>query len=214
MKNTMNRTETWGRERVAAPPRAQRDTIYRVGASLIGTAISQRRPLNLASANDPPSADRSEQADGRDIWSASALQRGRSKILDTATHRTVTDWHLVVDTSLRRATLYLAGRPVRAFPAVVGKPSTPTPAGEFYIEESIALHAGDVGAPFALALSARSDVLQEFDGGPGQIAVHGRRNVGDVPGTAASHGRVRFHGKAMRWLVARVGPGVPVTIKR
>jgi len=133
-------------------------------------------------------------------------------ILDTATHRSFTDWHLVVDTSLRRVTVYLAGRPVRVFQAVVGKPSTPTPAGEFYIEESIALRAGDVGAPFALALSARSDVLQEFDGGPGQIAVHGLRNVGGVPGTAVSHGCVRLDDSAMRWLVARVGPGVPVTI--
>jgi hypothetical protein len=30
------------------------------------------------------------------------------------------------------------------------------------------------GGPFALALSARSDVFQEFDGGPGQIAIDGR----------------------------------------
>ncbi len=133
-------------------------------------------------------------------------------ILDTATNRTVTDWHLVVDTSLRRVTVYLAGRPVRVFRAVVGKPSTPTPAGEFYIEESIALRTTDVGAPFALALSARSNVLQEFDGGPGQIALHGLANVGGVPGTAASHGCVRLDDKAMRWLVARVEPGVPVTI--
>lgn len=133
-------------------------------------------------------------------------------ILRTATHRSATDWHIVVDTSLRHVTVYRAGKRVRVLEAVVGKPSTPTPAGEFYVEESIALRTTDVGAPFALALSARSNVLQEFDGGPGQIALHGLSNVGGVPGTAASHGCIRLDDKAMRWLVSRVGPGVPVTI--
>jgi lipoprotein-anchoring transpeptidase ErfK/SrfK len=129
-----------------------------------------------------------------------------------ATTRSDTAWHIVVDTSRRRVTVYRAGRPVRVFSAVVGKPSTPTPLGEFFVEESIALRAGDVGAPFALALSARSNVLQEFAGGPGQIALHGLANVGGVLGTAVSHGCVRLANDTMRWLVARIGPGVPVTI--
>jgi lipoprotein-anchoring transpeptidase ErfK/SrfK len=125
----------------------------------------------------------------------------------------VTDWHIVVDPSRRRVTVYRAGRAVRVFRAVVGKPSTPTPSGEFFVEESIALRATDVGAPFALALSGRSSVLQEFDGGPGQIALHGLTNVGGVLGSAASHGCVRLDNDAMRWLVTRIDTGVPVTIK-
>jgi lipoprotein-anchoring transpeptidase ErfK/SrfK len=129
-----------------------------------------------------------------------------------ATARFVTDWHIVVDPSRRQVTVYRAGRPVRVFRAVVGKPSTPTPPGQFFVEESIALRAGDVGGPFALALSARSNVLQEFDGGPGQIALHGLTNVGGVLGSAVSHGCVRLNNDAMRWLVVRIGPGVPVTI--
>ena len=130
----------------------------------------------------------------------------------SATIRSVTEWHIVVDLSRRRVTVYRAGHRVRVFKAVVGKPSTPTPQGEFFVEESIALRAGDVGAPFALALSARSNVLQEFDGGPGQIALHGLANIGGVLGSAGSHGCVRLDNGTMRWLVARVGPGVPVTI--
>jgi lipoprotein-anchoring transpeptidase ErfK/SrfK len=129
-----------------------------------------------------------------------------------STARAVTGWHLVVDLSSRQVTVYRAGRPVEVFRAVVGKPSTPTPRGEFFVEETIVLRATDVGAPFALALSARSDVLQEFDGGPGQIALHGLTNVGGVLGTAVSHGCVRLGNGAMRWLVVRIGPGVPVTI--
>jgi lipoprotein-anchoring transpeptidase ErfK/SrfK len=76
------------------------------------------------------------------------------------------------------------------------------------------LPASAVGAPFALALSARSTVLQAFAGGPGQIALHGLRNVGGIPGTAVSHGCIRLDNGAMRWLVRRIGPGVPVTITR
>ena len=111
-------------------------------------------------------------------------------------------------------TVYRAGRAIRVFKAIVGKPSTPTPHGQFFVEESIQLTPRQVGAPFALALSARSTVLQEYAGGPGQIAIHGLDNIGGVLGTAVSHGCVRLAGRAMRWLVAlgRIGPGVPVTI--
>ena len=123
-----------------------------------------------------------------------------------------TSWHIVVDISRRGVVVYRSGRPVRIVKAVVGKPSTPTPRGEFFVEEAIQLRPADVGAPFALALSARSNVLQEFDGGPGQTALHGLTNVGGVLGSAVSHGCVRLDNGTMRWLVARIGPGVPVTI--
>jgi lipoprotein-anchoring transpeptidase ErfK/SrfK len=125
-----------------------------------------------------------------------------------------TSWHIVVDTSSRRVTVYDHSRRVWIFKAIVGAASTPTPPGRFFVEESIKLPAGAVGAPFALALSARSNVLQEFAGGPGQIALHGLRNVGGTLGTAVSHGCERLDTGAMRWLVTRIGPGVPVTITR
>ena len=133
-------------------------------------------------------------------------------IRQRATVASTTSWHIVVDTSRRRVIVYRNGRPVRIVKAVVGKPSTPTPRGDFFVEEAIQLRATDVGAPFALALSARSNVFQEFDGGPGQVALHGLANVGGVLGSAVSHGCVRLDNGTMRWLVIRIGPGVPVTI--
>ncbi|HEY5058552.1 MAG TPA: L,D-transpeptidase [Gaiellaceae bacterium] len=129
-----------------------------------------------------------------------------------ATALSVTPWHIVVDTSKRSVLVYRAGRVVAIFRAIVGKPSTPTPAGTFFVEEPVRLSPEDVGAPFVLALSARSTVLQEFDGGPGQIALHGLTNIGGVLGTAVSHGCVRLANSVMRWLVLRIGAGVPVTI--
>jgi lipoprotein-anchoring transpeptidase ErfK/SrfK len=102
---------------------------------------------------------------------------------------------------------------VRTLPAIVGKPSTPTPGGRFFVEESVRMLPGHPGGPFALALSARSNVLQEFEGGPGQIAIHGVENLGGTMGTAASHGCVRVSNRSSRWLAARIAPGVPVTIR-
>ena len=108
------------------------------------------------------------------------------------TTRSSTAWHLVVDLSERRLTVYRSGRVVEAFSAVIGSRSTPTPRGRYFVEENVLLTGGQVGGPYGLALSARSYVLQEFAGGPGQIAVHGVWNVGGRMGTAVSHGCVRL----------------------
>jgi len=130
------------------------------------------------------------------------------------TRRTSTAWHIAIRLSRRRVTVYQDGRVKRRFSAVVGKPSTPTPRGRFFIEEALRLSSRDPGGPFALATSARSAVLQEFEGGPGQIALHGTRNLSGAPGTAASHGCVRLSTPAITWLARRVGAGAPLTITR
>jgi lipoprotein-anchoring transpeptidase ErfK/SrfK len=127
---------------------------------------------------------------------------------------TITSWRVVVSTTKRRVRVYSRGLLTRSFRAVVGKPSTPTPHGRFFVEESVRLVAGSAGAPFALALSARSNVLQEFDGGSGQIAIHGIEHLAGAPGRAVSHGCVRLGETGIRWLAARIGAGVPVTIAR
>jgi L,D-transpeptidase catalytic domain len=129
------------------------------------------------------------------------------------TRASVTGWRLSVSLRARRVTVYRHGRVVRRFSAVVGKPSTPTPTGRFFVEETLAMSVGEPGGPFALALSARSDALQEFEGGPGQIALHGRDNLGGVLGAAESHGCMRLATTSIDWLAERIGPGVPVTIE-
>ena len=51
-----------------------------------------------------------------------------------------------------------------------------------------------------------------LDGGPGQIALHGRDNVGGTLGSAESHGCIRLDDAAIEWLVGRIGAGTPVAI--
>lgn len=128
------------------------------------------------------------------------------------TRLAVTPWHLLIDLSSRTLTAYLNGRAQRTFRAVVGKPSTPTPTGSYFVQETLAMGPDAPGGPYALALSARSNVLQEFDGGPGQIAIHGRDYYGGTLGAAQSHGCIRLATSSITWLAQRIGPGVPVTI--
>ena len=139
---------------------------------------------------------------------------GRGWMTQRGTVLGATSWHVVVRTSSRRVLVYRHGRFERSFSAIVGKPSTPTPRGQFFVEESVALASDVPGGPFALALSARSDVLQEFDGGPGQIAIHGLANLGGTLGTAVSHGCIRLGLPSITWLVTRIAPGTPITIIR
>lgn len=56
-----------------------------------------------------------------------------------------TRWHLVVRTSSRRVLVYRRGRLVRDFSAIVGKASTPTPRGHFFVEESVRMLPGSPG---------------------------------------------------------------------
>jgi lipoprotein-anchoring transpeptidase ErfK/SrfK len=123
-----------------------------------------------------------------------------------------TAWHIRVDVSSRRVTVYRDGRVARRFSAVVGNPWTPTPTGRFFIEEAVALTSSQHGGPFALATSARSNVLQEFDGGPGQIGIHGTDGLSGALGTAASHGCVRISPAAITWMARHIGDGVVVRI--
>jgi lipoprotein-anchoring transpeptidase ErfK/SrfK len=133
-------------------------------------------------------------------------------IAQQGTRALATGWRILVDLAARRVLVYRNGRTVRTFTAVVGKPATPTPTGQFFVEETVQIATGEPDGPFALALSARSNVLQEFEGGPGQIGIHGRDGLGGTLGQAESHGCIRLATPSIDWLAERIGPGTPVKI--
>jgi lipoprotein-anchoring transpeptidase ErfK/SrfK len=177
--------------------------------------VSQTRPITGDQTVLPVIAHATNSAHGT-AW-LRVLLPGRPNshtgwITARSTTSGITNWQITVRLSTRQVTVLWDGHMRRAFKAVVGKPSTPTPQGRFFVEENVALYPQDVGAPYALALSARSNAFQTFDGGPGQIALHGTNNVGGVPGTAASHGCVRLSTQDISWLANHIGPGTPVTI--
>lgn len=125
-----------------------------------------------------------------------------------------TGWSIGIDLSARRVTVLYDGRVSRRFRAIVGARSTPTPRGRFFVEEALSLSPTAHGGPFALATSARSSVLQEFEGGPGQIALHGTNGLSGTLGTAVSHGCIRLSSRAITWLARRVAGGTPLTVTR
>ena len=124
-------------------------------------------------------------------------------------------WRLVVSRAQRQARLLDGGRLVEVIPVVVGAPSTPTPRGQFFVAEHVRQTVGSSLGKWALATSAHSNVLQEFDGGPGQIALHGRRGpLAIAPlGSAASHGCVRFDNDVIDRLARVLPNGTPMEIR-
>ena len=129
------------------------------------------------------------------------------------TNLSINRWHIVISLGERRALTYYGGKLRRDYLVVVGKPSTPTPTGQFFVEETVAYPAGVPGNPYALATSARSNVFTEFEGGPGQVALHGINDLGGTPGQAQSHGCIRFTTADITWLARHIAPGTPITIK-
>jgi lipoprotein-anchoring transpeptidase ErfK/SrfK len=128
-----------------------------------------------------------------------------------------TRWRVVVDVSDRTVALLRSGRLVARVRAVVGAPGTPTPLGRFAVYEKA--RQGDPRGflgPWALHLTAHSDVLDNYGGGPGRVAIHGRdgASLDDPLGSAASHGCVRIDDAAITLLAARLPVGAPVTIRR
>jgi lipoprotein-anchoring transpeptidase ErfK/SrfK len=124
-----------------------------------------------------------------------------------------TSWRIVVHRSARRAAIY-EGSKIRArYSVIVGQTSTPTPLGRFFVVEKIRVAPGATEGPWALATSAYSNVLHEFAGGPGQVALHGIVGLRDPLGTFASHGCVRFGNDAITWIATHVVNGTPVDIQ-
>jgi lipoprotein-anchoring transpeptidase ErfK/SrfK len=126
-----------------------------------------------------------------------------------------TRWRVVVSTGARAAEVRFAGRVVRRFPVVVGAPSTPTPHGLFAISERIRQWGGVLG-PWALHLTAHSQVLDDYGGGKGRVAIHGRSGalLANPLGTAASHGCIRLDNGTVDWLARRAVEGTPVVVRR
>jgi lipoprotein-anchoring transpeptidase ErfK/SrfK len=125
-----------------------------------------------------------------------------------------TPYRVRVRISARRADLLRAGRVLQSWRVGVGTPQNPTPIGLSAISEVVpqARPQGFFG-PYILTLAAHSERLSDFDGGQGQVALHGT-NRPSLLGGAVSHGCVRFPNAAIRRVAAVVPPGAPVEIVR
>lgn len=110
-----------------------------------------------------------------------------------------------------RATLFDRGHVVWQARVGVGKASTPTPAGSFYVRERLETDnpRGLYGA-FAFGTSAYSPVLTDWPGG-GIVGIHGTNEPQLIPGHP-SHGCVRLRNGPITQLRRLMPLGTPVAI--
>lgn len=117
-----------------------------------------------------------------------------------------------VDLTARTVVVYDGEEIIAETAAVIGADATPTPLGTFSIaarrenppEEAYL-------GPYALALSAFSEVHETFSGGIPVIAIHGTTRPDQV-GQALSNGCIRIPNDIVTFLAENVPLGAPVTI--
>lgn len=122
-----------------------------------------------------------------------------------------------VSTRQRRVTVFRNGRRVRSFRAVVGAPGTPTPHTLSAVYEiNRQPNPKAFLGPWVVALTAHSNVLENYGGGPGRVAIHGRggESLRDPLGSARSHGCVRVNNADVSYLARYVPAGTPVDLRR
>ncbi|MFZ0090088.1 MAG: L,D-transpeptidase family protein [Solirubrobacteraceae bacterium] len=127
----------------------------------------------------------------------------------------LTRYWITVDKRARTVTIDRNGRRVHRFAAVIGKPATPTPDGLAAIyERDLQPDPQGFLGPWALPLTIFSNVLFDFGGGPGRVAIHGRggASLNDPLGSAQSHGCIRIDNNSIDWMAANIPQGTPVTI--
>jgi hypothetical protein len=118
--------------------------------------------------------------------------------------------YLRVDRARLRATLFEGGRAVFSAPVGVGKPSTPTPAGDFYVVEKLIAVRAPMYGPYALGTSAYAPTLSEWPDG-GVVGIHGTNEPQLIPGRP-SHGCVRMRNRDIARLWRMISIGTPIEI--
>jgi lipoprotein-anchoring transpeptidase ErfK/SrfK len=121
-------------------------------------------------------------------------------------------WSIDINLAERWATVYDGAEVFTATPVVIGTDATPTPVGDYFVTEAVwtSNPAGAYG-PYIFGLSAHTDVYTEFNGGDGQVGLHGT-NQPALVGTAASNGCVRFPNAEILRMARALPMGVPVHI--
>jgi hypothetical protein len=116
---------------------------------------------------------------------------------------------LVVNRHTLRVTLYDRGKKRFSARIGVGKASTPTPAGHFWIRELLRVPGRTFYGPYAFGTSAYS-ILTDWPGG-GVVGIHGTNEPSLIPGRP-SHGCVRMRNPDIVYLARHLPVGAPVRI--
>jgi lipoprotein-anchoring transpeptidase ErfK/SrfK len=134
-------------------------------------------------------------------------------VRDRQVDLSLTPYRIDVSLSARMVTVWNGFRVIRRERAGVGRSIVPTPAGTYYLVELLQQpNPNGVYGPYAFGLSAFSNVLYSFGGGPGQIGLHGTNQPWSL-GTNASHGCIRISNAGITRLARILPLGTPVRIR-
>lgn len=116
---------------------------------------------------------------------------------------------LVVDERHLRITVYSSGRRIFSAAVGIGKPSTPTPRGHFWIREKFPVKSDPFYGPYAFG-TADYSTLSEWPHG-GVVGIHGTNEPQLVPGHP-SHGCIRVRNADVTRLWSLVPVGTPLRV--
>jgi lipoprotein-anchoring transpeptidase ErfK/SrfK len=123
-------------------------------------------------------------------------------------------YRIVVDLSARHLRLFNRGRQLADFPAGIGIPADPTPAGAFFVALFAQAPSPGYGA-FVIVTSAHSNTITDWEAsGDAITAIHGSLGSDAAIGTTGaevSHGCIRLHDADLVQLRA-VPAGTPIDI--
>lgn len=124
-----------------------------------------------------------------------------------------TDLRIVIHLGSHRLEVWRGTHRVSAYSVGIGRAATPTPTGTFAVEDTVVALQADRGTygRFILTLTAHSDVLKSFNGGDGQIAIHGSGSAGRL-GRASSYGCIIVGDAALATLFRIIRVGTPVIV--
>lgn len=122
------------------------------------------------------------------------------------------DTQIKVELNYHRLTAWAGDRMVAQYPVVIGKASTPTPRGLYYLAMLLRTpNPGGAYGPYVFGLSAHSTVYESFGGGDGMVGVHGTNQPG-LMGRSASNGCIRLTNAAITSLISSMPVGTPIAI--
>lgn len=120
--------------------------------------------------------------------------------------------HIVVERQARKISVYHGESLLLTDTVATGAADSPTPTGSFFVDYigKPKSNDGPYGA-YQLSVTGYSEVYTSFDGGVGQIALHGT-NHPELIGTPASHGCVRMTNPTVERVEQLAPVGTPVDI--
>ncbi len=193
-------TANRGKVRVHPRPRARR------GTRLLGKRPGQKGPLTFLIERERKGwvkVQLPERPNGSSGW----VRKGEVSLSQT-------NYSVKIDLPRHRITVRQGNRVVERAKVGLGQSATPTPEGRYYLTELIKPPSPDgLYGAYAFSLSGFSDVVTSFNGGNGQLGLHGTVDRSGL-GEDVSRGCIRVSNRVIRRLAKRLPLGTPVTIER